>query len=63
MWSGSSEDAFFNAELFDRGRQLNQPEYEASGRSSKLAHYVISVDVGRKGCDSVACVFKVTPQA
>jgi len=24
---------------------------------------VLSVDVGRKGCDSVICVFKVTPQA
>ena len=61
VWSGSTEDAFFNAEAFDRGRQLNQPENEASGRSSKLAYYVISVDVGRKGCDSVFCVFKVTP--
>ena len=61
-WSGTVEDAFFSAEVFDRNRKLNQPEYEASGRSNKLAYYVISVDVGRKGCDSVACVFKVTPQ-
>ena len=60
-WSGTVEDAFFNAEIFDRNRQLNQPEYEASGRSSKLAYYVLAVDVGRKGCDSVVCVFKVTP--
>ena len=62
-WSGTVEDAFFNAEVFDRNRILNQPEYEASGRSSKLAYYVLAVDVGRKGCDSVVCVFKVTPQA
>jgi hypothetical protein len=62
-WSGTVEDAFFNAEIFDRSRQLNQPEYEASGRSSKLAYYVLAVDVGRKGCDSVVCVFKVTPQS
>ena len=61
-WSGTVEDAFFNAEIFDRSRKLNQPEYEASGRSSKLAYYVLAVDVGRKGCDSVVCVFKVTPQ-
>ena len=61
-WSGSVEDAFFNSEIFDRNRILNQPEYEASGRSSKLAYYVMSADVGRKGCDTVVCVFKVTPQ-
>lgn len=61
-WSGSIADAFFNAEIFDRNRILNQPEYEASGRSSKAAYYIISADVGRKGCDTVACVIKVTPQ-
>ena len=61
-WSGSVEDAFFNSEIFDRNRILNQPEYEASGRSSKQAYYVLSADVGRKGCDTVVCVFKVTPQ-
>ena len=61
-WSGTVDDAFFNAEIFDRNRILNQPEYEISGRASKAAYYVISADVGRKGCDTVACVFKVTPQ-
>ena len=49
VWSGTVEDAFFNAEVFDKHRVLNQPEYEYSGRSSKDAYYVISVDVGRKG--------------
>lgn len=62
VWSGTTEDAFFNAELFDKHRVLNQPEYEYSGRSAKNAYYVISVDVGRIGCSSVACVFKATPQ-
>ena len=61
-WSGTVEDAFFNSEVFDRNRILNQPEYEASGRSNKQAYYVLSADVGRKGCDTVVCVFKVTPQ-
>lgn len=62
IWSGTVEDAFFNAEIFNRNRILNQPEYEASGRSSKLSYYILSVDVGRKGCDTVVCIFKVTPQ-
>lgn len=61
-WSGTVEDAFFNAEMFERNRTINQPEYESSGRASKLAYYILAVDVGRKGCDSVVCVFKVTPQ-
>ena len=61
-WSGSVEDAFFNADIFERNRILNQPEYEASGRIGKQAYYIISADIGRKGCDSVAIIFKVTPQ-
>ena len=61
-WSGTVEDAFFNEEIFTRNRILKQPEYEASGRASKSSFYILAMDVGRKGCDSVVCVFKVTPQ-
>ena len=61
-WSGTIEDAFFRVEVFDRNRILNQPEYEASGRASKQSYYILAVDVGRKGCDTVVCVFNVTPQ-
>ena len=61
-WSGTIEDAFFNSEQFDHNRILKQPEYEFSGRSTKNAYYVLSCDVGRRGCDTVICVFKVTPQ-
>ncbi len=63
LWSGTTENAFFNGEIFDKHRVLNQPEYEHSGRSSIQSYYVLSVDVGRKGCDTVVCVLKVTPQA
>ena len=62
-WSGTAENAFFNGETFDTHRILKQPEYEHSGRSSLQSYYVLSVDVGRKGCDSVVCVWKVTPQS
>ena len=62
-WSGTVEDAFFNGEAFDRSRQLETAENEYSGRSSVQSYYVISVDVGRRGCDSVATVIKVVPQA
>lgn len=61
-WSGTVTDAFFKTEIFDRNRILKQPEYESSGRSAKSSFYILSVDVGRKGCDTVVCVFKCTPQ-
>ena len=62
-WSGTVEDAFFNGEAFDRCRVLLQAEDEYSGRSGSTSYYVVSVDVGRRGCDSVASVVKVTPQS
>lgn len=61
-WSGTSDGSFFDGDVFDRNRILLQPEREASGRSALGAFYVLSIDVGRKGCDTVICVIKVTPQ-
>ena len=61
-WSGDAENAFFSAEKFDKHRQLLQPEYEYSGRTSKSGYYVLGVDVGRFKCTTEVCVFKVTPQ-
>ena len=61
-WAGTAENAFFSAETFDRHRILKQPEYESSGRSSKSSYYLLSVDVGRKGDNTVILILKVTPQ-
>lgn len=62
QWTGTVEDAFFDGDKFDRNRILVAPEEKASGRSSPGAFYILSVDVGRRGCQTVICVFKVTPQ-
>ena len=62
-WTGTVEGAFFNGETFDKLRILKQPEYENSGRTSTQGFYVISADIGRKGCESVATIIKVTPQS
>lgn len=62
IWSGDAENAFYSAEKFDKYRVLQQPEDEYSKRSSKNAYYVMGVDVGRIGCTTEVCVFKVTPQ-
>lgn len=61
-WTGAVENAFFSGEAFDRCRKLNQPEYEFSGRSTAQSYYIIGVDVGRKGCESVCTIVKSTPQ-
>lgn len=63
QWSGDAENAFFSADTFDKHRQLLQPEYEYSARSSKNAYYVLGVDVGRFRCTTEVCIIKVTPQA
>jgi hypothetical protein len=62
IWSGDAENAYFSNDIFEKHRVLLQPEKEYSGRSSKNAYYVVSVDVGRKGCNSEATIIKVTPQ-
>ena len=62
IWSGDVENAFFSSEKFDKYRVLLQPQYQYSGRSAKNAYYVFGVDVGRVGCTTEICVFKVTPQ-
>ena len=63
FWEGNVEGAFFDGEAFDRNRVLLQPEYEYSNRSRKDAYYVLGIDVGRKGSQTVICVLKVTPAA
>ena len=62
IWSGDAENAYFNSETFDKHRQLLQPEYEHSGRSSKNAYYLLGIDVGRTNCTTECCVWKITPQ-
>ena len=62
IWSGDAENAYFNSDVYDKYRQLLQPEYEYSGRSSKNAYYLLGIDVGRIGCNTEVCVIKVTPQ-
>ena len=62
VWSGDAENAYFSSAVFDKNRQNLQPEYEHSGRASKSAYYLLGIDVGRTGCTTEVCVFKVTPQ-
>lgn len=66
VWSGTSEEAFFSSERFDRNRILKQPENSAVKTrtiSATTPYYIIGVDVGRRSCDTVATVVKAYPQA
>ncbi len=64
VWAGSSEEAFFSSEQFDRCRVLNQPEHEYSRKGSNEYYYVMGIDVARspKGCQTVATIIKVQPR-
>lgn len=61
MWSGSVEGAFFDTERFDKYRDIQMAEWEATNKSSKNAYYVLGIDVGRVGCTTEVVVMKVTP--
>lgn len=59
LWTGSSEESWFDYEKISRRRTLLNPEtHQKIVRGSK-AFYLLSVDVGRLSCQTVCCVFKV----
>lgn len=62
-WSGSSDNAYYNGELFDQNRKLQAAEYEYDIQAKNSeAYYVMSVDVGRKADMSEIQVAKILPQ-
>lgn len=58
---GSSSDAWFDFEKLLARRRLVNPETKASIKEGSDAFYILSVDVGRRGCQSVCTVLKVFP--
>lgn len=60
-WTGSSEGAFFDGELFDRHRVNKLPEYSPNGRANGRTYYMMGVDVGRYNCTTEICILKVSP--
>ena len=63
IWSGSSSDSWVDSDRLAKYRRLLKAERKAEFRKvSPDQFYTISVDVGRYDANTVACVFKVTPQ-
>lgn len=58
---GSSSDAWFDYEKLLQHRRLVNPEKHEIIREGIQSFYLISVDVARRGCQTVATVLKVFP--
>lgn len=60
---GSSNDAWFDYDKFLQYRRLINPETKYTVRGGKDGDffYIISVDVARRGCQTVATILKVFP--
>ena len=47
IWSGSSEESWFNFDKITKYRKIKNPETHAISRSNSNQFYLLSVDVGR----------------
>jgi uncharacterized protein YcfJ len=59
IWSGSSDESWFDFDKLQKYRKIKNPETHAKFRGSADIFYLISVDVGRLNDQTVACVFRV----
>lgn len=59
IWSGSSEESWFNFDKLQKYRKIKNPETHAKFRPNTNSFYLISVDVGRLNDQTVACIFRV----
>ena len=59
IWSGSSEEAWFNFDKMTKYRKIKNPETHSISRANSDQFYLLSVDVGRLNDQTVCCVFRV----
>lgn len=59
IWSGSSDDSWFNFDKMQRYRKIKNPEMRAHSRKDSNQFYLLSVDVGRINDQTVCSVFRV----
>jgi hypothetical protein len=65
-WVGGSSESWINADVLRKHRVVVNTELKRNTNDKKVGYnpeqfYIISVDVGRLGCETVAEVFKVLP--
>lgn len=59
VWSGGSEESWFNFDKLQKYRKIKNPEKRAKFREDSNQFYLLSVDVGRLNDQTVVCVFRV----
>ena len=59
IWSGSSDESWFNYDKMAKYRKIKNPELRAINRHNSNEFYLLSVDVGRISDQTVVCVFRV----
>lgn len=59
VWSGGSEESWFNFDKLQKYRKIKNPERRANFREGANQFYLLSVDVGRLNDQTVVCVFRV----
>lgn len=59
LWSGSSEESWFNFDKLQKHRKVKNPETHAKLVSNSTQFYLLSTDVGRLSDQTVVSVFKV----
>jgi hypothetical protein len=62
IWTGGGSDSWFDYDRMIKYRKLINPESHQNFREGSNGFYLLSVDVGRLGCQTVVCVFKVSPR-
>lgn len=60
-WSSGSEKAYFRAEIFDKYRSIQEPEFERLPHLGAGVDYYFGIDVGRMGDESELVVWKNIP--
>ncbi len=66
IWTGGSADSWVTTDILDKHRVVVNTEMKMNTNVQKVGYnpeqfYILSVDVGRLGCDTVCTVFKVLP--
>ena len=61
-WLAGGSDSWFDGELLNKRRIVKTAEHYYHQSQNKRAFYLISVDVAKYSCQTVASVFKVLPK-
>ena len=59
IWSGSSDESWFNYDKLTKYRKIKNPEMHSKNKLNANEFYLLSVDVGRLNDQTVCCVFRV----